>query len=474
MLAMPAIAQAQQMVCEPCVRGDDTLRQLGDDGELVRSHAAQLAAVRVAPGGRIDDVQVTALHEMLGVRYDALEAALAQRSPAELADVAAAVCNAPSDQCQITLAATLECIAGRCQVRHQIVEDRREPGCDPYVKRVDSPAYGLGLEWGEGRHADRAPVDGRAWSIGFEGRARLGHRLGVVGRIDRSTGRDAAEDRNGDGHDDVATGPVSRVSLLAGPTMLFAVRHADATRFAQLDLLGGYLWTLSQPGENGPAAGIDVSYSLEVARIGIRVIQGFGDARSARAVLAHVGFVTGAGPSFSYGAGCGSDHIDASRLALALDLPLFGFGLSSALDYSVPGFGVEAAYHLAHQFDALAHADLLVFPNGDRERTMYHSVLVGSRLDLLGRRDGGSMRSGVFTTLMAGYAFAATTEPTTAGSGPIAEASIGWGGEGDDGMLYLRLHGRFGISGQSSDLRAIFLSAGIELRMDRRQWRDRS
>ena len=340
--------------------------------------------------------------------------------------------------------------------------------------RVESPAVGLGLEWGDGRQHDRAPVDRRAWSFGFEGRARVGDRFGFVARVDRLTGRDAAEDRNGDGRDDAATGPVSRVSVLAGPTMLFGVRHADATRFAQIDLLGGYLWTLSQPGENGPAAGVDLSYSLEVARIGARVTQGFGDAHSSRAVLVHVGLVVGAGPSFSYGVGCGRDEKDESKLALALDLPLFGFGLSSALEYSTPGFGVEAAYHLGHQFDALARADLLVYPNGDRDRTLYHSVMFGSRLDLLRRSTNSSTRTGIFTTLAAGYAFATTTEPTTAGSGPIAEASVGWGGEGSDGMAYLRLHGRFGVSPGNADLRAVFLSAGVELRMDRRQWRDRN
>ena len=55
---------------------------------------------------------------------------------------------------------------------------------------------------------------------------------------------------------------------------------------AQLDLLAGYQWTLSQPNEDGPAAGFDLSYSLEVVRTGIRVVQGFGDAKDARSVLA--------------------------------------------------------------------------------------------------------------------------------------------------------------------------------------------
>ncbi len=474
LVAMASVAHAQQMVCEPCVRGDDTLKQLGDQGTVLRESGPALVRVGVRPGGQLDENEDRNLDAILGSGRAALAAKLAPLSDAELADAAAAVCNSPSDACEVTLAATLGCLAGRCEVRReQQVMRREEPICDPIVKQVTSPRFGLGLDWGEGRQDDRYPVDGRAWSFGFEGRVRLGSRLGVVGRLDRSSGRDASIDQNGDGRDDVATGPVTRVSVLAGPSMLFAVRHGDATRFAQLDLLGGYLWTLSQPGENGPAAGFDLSYSLEVARAGVRVTQGFGDAKDARAVLAHVGFVVGAGPSFSYPSGCGRDDKDPSNVALALDIPLFGYGLTSSLYYSVPGFGMEGAYHASKLVDVLAHGDLIVFPGGDRERTVYQTVLAGARLDFLGKSPDSTTRKGFFTTLMAGYAWAAGVEPTTAGSGPVAEASVGWGAEGDDGMVYLRLHGRFGLTSDNVDAAAVFLSSGIELRLDRRRWSDR-
>jgi hypothetical protein len=41
-------------------------------------------------------------------------------------------------------------------------------------------------------------------------------------------------------------------------------------------------------------------------------------------------------------------------------------------------------------------------------------------------------------------------------------------------MVYLRLHGRFGVTPDNVDFRAIFLSAGVELRLDRRRWHDRN
>ena len=98
-------ARAQQLACEPCARGDETLHQLGEDGELVRSRGAQIVAIGIAPGGTIEDHQVSALRALLGTRYESLETELARRAPAELTDVAAAVCNAPSDSCQIALRA---------------------------------------------------------------------------------------------------------------------------------------------------------------------------------------------------------------------------------------------------------------------------------------------------------------------------------------------------------------------------------
>lgn len=474
-LATCAIARAQPLVCEPCTRGDDTLSQLGETGALLRVHAQDLVAIGIAPGGEIDESQQARLRAVVNGNPDHLVEKLAALSDSQLDDVAAAACNAPDGQCKTTLAAALRCLVGRCTVRRQVIEreDVGHPACDPYVKQVTSPAFGLGLEWGEGQQRDARPVDHRAWSFGFEGRRRLTGRAGLVARVDRSSGRDAAIDANGDGRDDVGTENVTRVAVLAGPSLMFAVRRTDATRFAQLDLLGGYQWRLSSSGEDGPVAGFDLAYALEVARVGVRVTQGFGDAKDAHAVLAHVGFVVGAGPSFSYGAGCGIETKAVTKLALALDVPLFGFGLSSALDYSLPGFGLEAAYHLAKAFDVTARADLLMFPNGDRDRTLYHSVLAGGRFDL-GGDSKQSTRTGFFSTVMAGYAFAAGTEPTTAGSGPVADASVGWGGQGDDGMAYLRLHGRFGLSPDNVDARAVFLSAGLELRLDRRQWRDRN
>ena len=476
-LGLASPASAQPLPCEPCVRGDDTLKQLGEVGELLRDETGALVSIGVEPGGTIQEPQLTRLRATLGTHHDPISEALGPLSEAQLSDVAAAMCSAPEGRCKVTVAAALACIAGRCTVERE--QERLLPppppphGCDPTVKHVTSPAFGLGIDWGEGRQQDRAPVDGRAWSVGFEARDRLSRHFGLVGRVDRSTGRDAAIDSNRDGSDDVATPPVTRVSLLAGPSVMFGVSHGDALRFAQLDLLAGYQWTLSQPNEDGPAAGFDLQYSLEVVRTGIRVTQGFGDAKDARAVLAHLGVVVGAGPSFDYGVGCGRDDKDESKLALALDLPLFGYGLTSALDYSAPGFGLEAAYHVSHLVDLAAHADVMVFPNGDRERALYQTTLAGVRFDLLGPHQGGDVRTGFFTTLMAGYSFAATTEPTTAGSGPVGEASVGWGGEGDDGFVYLRLHGRVGLTPDNIDASALFLSAGIELRMDRRQWKDR-
>jgi hypothetical protein len=476
--ALAVTAHAQQLPCEACARGEDTLEQLGEAGELLRDETGALAAIGVEPGGTIRTQQQARLVATLGTHHDAISEAVGPLSDDQLADVAAALCSAPDGHCKVSVAAALACLAGRCTVERE--EERLFPPppppphtCDPYVKHITSPAFGLGLDWGEGRHVDRSPVDGRAWSIGFLARERLSRRFGLVERVDRSTGRDAAIDGNGDGRDDVATGPVTRVSVLAGPAVMFGVHHGDATTFAQLDLLGGYQWSLSQPSEDGPVAGFDLQYSLEVVRAGVRVTQGFGDAKDARAVLAHVGVVVGAGPNFDYAAGCGRDDKDASKLALALDIPLFGYGLTSALDYSVPGFGLEAAYHVSHYVDALAHADVMVFPNGDRERALYQTTLAGARFDLLAPKRSSELRTGFFTTLMAGYSFAATTEPTKAGSGPVGEASVGWGAEGDDGFVYLRLHGRVGLTPDNIDASAMFLSGGVELRMDRRQWKDR-
>jgi hypothetical protein len=73
-----------------------------------------------------------------------------------------------------------------------------------------------------------------------------------------------------------------------------------------------------------------------------------------------------------------------------------------------------------------------------------------------------------------GYDHVATTSSDPIQSGPVVEASIGYGMQKSDGGAWLRVHGRFGVSPDNSDLRAYFLSFGTEFRLDRNRWRDRN
>lgn len=272
----------------------------------------------------------------------------------------------------------------------------------------------------------------------------------------------------------MATGAVTRLYVLGGPSYTFGIQHdRNDVRYAQLDLLGGRQYTLSQSDEDGWTAGADLSYTWTVARMGVRILQGFDRAEDARAVLVHAGFLVGGSPRVAYGSGCGQEERSSTKWALALDLPLFGYGLASQLDYIVPGFGIEAVYHATSPFDVVVRADVLDIPNSDRDRTIFSSALAGGRYDMSADTDKGT-RTGLFAALLVGYSHAATVDPSTAGSGPIADASLGWGGQGDDGAAFLRIHGRFGLTPDNADARAIFLSAGLEYRLDRRKWKDRN
>jgi hypothetical protein len=469
-IALGGVAYAQQMPCVPCEHGEAVLQALPDHGAALRD--AKLRDLGIGSTQIVQQKNVEL--EQLKQSRPALAADIAALDPSTFHDVALALCADPSDStCVAMTENALTCLAGQCQVFNPLPQND-PPSCDPSVEKVRSSRAGLGFDWASGWQDDRYPVDGRAWSLGFEARYRLTKRFGLVGRIDRSTGRDAAEDANGDGRDDRATGAVTRMYVLGGASYMFARQHdKDIARYAQLDVLGGYQATLSQPDEDGAVAGVDLSYQWAVTRMGVRALQGFGRARDSREVVVHVGFLVGAGPNMNYGAGCGHETRDTTKWALAFDLPLFGYGLSSNLDYVVPGFGLEGAYHLGGMFDLMTRVDLLDIPNSDRDRTIYQSVLAGGRFDFMPDRETGT-RTGFLSTLMVGYSHAATVEPTTAGSGPVLDASIGWGGQASDGGGFIRLHGRFGLTPDNADARAIFLSAGLEYRLDRRKWEDRN
>jgi hypothetical protein len=478
LVAMCAVARAQQMPCEPCVRGDDTLSQLGAGGVALRSNLAVLNNSLPASGQWTRAMQESA-QGIFGPPGAELGQKLGQLSDTQMTEVAAALCGAPNGACVTNVVGNLNCIAGRCtlfveQIQDHVVRDPPEMPCDPTVDHVRSPARGLGFEWATGWQDDASPTDHRAWSLGFEARTRVKQPYGLVARVDRSTGRDKATDADGDGRDDIGTGPVTRVSVMGGPTVFFGVGHdKDIVRFLQLDLLGGYMWTLSQDNEDGFAAGADLSYTLAVARIGMRYTQGFGNAQDSRAALFHFGFLVGGSPSFGYGSGCGNETRTPTRLALALDIPVFGYGMSKQIDYVLPGFGLEGLYHVTPSFDGFVHGDIIDTPLGSGDRAIYQTVLVGARLDLASREGEHGTKTGVFSTLSAGYSWAATTDPSSAGSGPVAEAAIAWGGQGDDGGAYLKVHARFGVGPDNEQMRMLFLSGGLELRLDRRKWRDR-
>jgi hypothetical protein len=137
-----------------------------------------------------------------------------------------------------------------------------------------------------------------------------------------------------------------------------------------------------------------------------------------------------------------------------------------------PGFGLEGAYHLHDHFDFLVRGDVLTFPNGDDDRVLQQTLLAGARFDMMPYKEY-SARTGPLFTLMTGYAFGAYTRPSSAGSGPVLDAAIGLGLQETDGGAWVRLHGRFGLVPANSDLRAVFLSVGLELRIDRRRWQQR-
>jgi hypothetical protein len=467
-----------QVVCDECVKGDAELDALGPSGNALRAYAPQMIEewVPLKIEGELTPLQEATLRDKLDTRVDLHEAihALRKHSDEQLLQIGHALCKGPAPECARYLAAALDRVRhierGYIPEAHHMPYGLPHPeqGCDPYVRQVKSPKLGFGFEYASGWQASEKPVDGRVWSLGLEARARLAEKLGMVARVDRSKGRDEAIDNDGDGRDDAYTGAVTRWTALVGPSFRLSIHRArEGSRYWQVDSLVG----LSRAGDqSGLVTGLDLSYQFVVARVGARVLQGFGDAGDESALLVHAGFMFGAGPTYSYGAGCGVEtRPRGSAWAIAMDVPLFGY--AHGVGYITPAFGLEAALHVKPRFDLIVRGDLLDMPSGDDDRALHSSVLAGGRVDFSGKAK--RTRTGFFATLAAGYAHVATTSSADIQSGPVVDASLGWGGQGSDGAAYLRLHGRFGVTEDNRELRAVFLSAGAELRLDRDRWRDR-
>jgi hypothetical protein len=471
-LARMTPAAAQPAPCAACSRGDALIQRFSL--EPLRAIAEPLAAAPLADP--VTPAQYAHLVELR--RHTPVLVRLGAIDDANLAAIAASLCRAETGACVDATARTLSCLAERCAVALPPADPRRvdvaqlPADCHQYNTHTRSSPLGLGIDWGNGLQRSRYPSDGGAWSLGIEGRMRFGHTLGAVARVDRIGGRDETTDADHDGHDDISTGTITRISALAGPTfVLDNTRFEDTTRFLRLDLLGGYVSTSSQANERGPAAGVDLAYQISAVRFGVRVVQGFGEAREASMLLVHLGVVAGSVPRYDDDTDCGATVATRrSPLALGLDLPLGGYGISSELGYLAPSLGIETAWHVTRALDALARADLLLYPGGDRERVLHHAVLAGLRIDHGHQR---SSPTGFFTTVMGGYSHSAGFTPTTVGSGPIVDLSFAWGAQASEGAAYVRLHARAGVGPDNLDYRAVFLSGGFEVRLDPRSWNDR-
>lgn len=459
-----AVASAQPVPCEECARGNAQLDALGAPGATLRANLGLLAEaermnLEQEMLTKAQDERLKEWHKKLPAIVKNAIGKLGKKTDSELLDIGFALCGGNEINCARHLALALHCTTRTCEVEPEpprpLPRNLESPSCD---SRVEGPSIGMGFEYGEGWQSGKSPAEGRVVSFGFELRHRLSNLLGVVTHISYSHGRDASIDEDGDGHDDISTGAVERGNILFGPSlMVMTSRGHEFGRTLQLDLLGG-VWTGS---DESFVVGADLSYQAIFMRFGIRALQSV-EIGEARMIVGHWGIGFGANPEESFGSKCGLDDPPrGSAWALGFDLPVVGY--ATELAWITPGFGLEGAYHI-NRFDGLLHADVLVMPNGDKERSLFQSVLGGGRFDL----------DPLFVTLLAGYSAVSAPSSSPIQSGVVADASVGWWSQADDAAVQVRLHARVGLTPEIRDLFAVFLSAGFELRLDRRRWIERA
>lgn len=462
LLALTAVASADP--------GDELIDKLGLSE--IRGYAGEIE--RLPSAEPLDDARYTAVIE-LRARHPILIRLGALDDP-QLAQVAAALCRNASP-CTASTTRALRCLAERCSVALTTPEPHDllvpEPECMPNKRRKKAPLVGVGFDWSTGIQRSGAANDGRVSGFGISARLRVSERYGFVARADRMGGRDEATDEDGNGVDDFESSSVTRFALLAGPSIVLdSTKLEGSTRSVRLDLLAGYLATKTLPGEDGLAVGADLALQLSLFKVGLRLMQGLGEADRATMLVAHLGLAVGSTPTHTEADECPPRERRSSPFALGFELPITGAGLSSQLGYMAIGFGGELIWKLTRKVDAVVHGDLLHFPRANKDRVVHQAALVGVRYS--GKAKRRRPRTSFWGTLMTGVTHGADVEPSTVGDGPIVDASIAWGIQDDEVGGYLRLHGRAGLAPANEAYRVLFLSIGWELHADQRSWRDRS
>ena len=471
-VVLTAGSNAYAQPCEPCARGAAPIQQF-DLGELA-GIAHDATAVPLA-----EPVSKARYAEIAGLRARSPKLSrVGALDDAQLADVAAQLCVSQDATCVPPTTVWLECLADRCAIEtpperrgnNGLEDAATKKPCYPSMTPRQTTPLGLGIDVGSGVQRSQYPTEGRAWSYGIEARVRATQRWSAIARIDRIGGRDAAEDVDRNGKDDASTGSITRIAALAGPSLVFdRVRFEGTQRYLRLDVLGGYLGTRSQPGESGLAAGLDLAFHLTGFRFGVRYTQGFGDARDASIVIAHLGFVAGAGPLESDPDTCEEPPKRSSRFGIGVVLPIGGAGFNHQLGYMPTGFGARIVMRGVWRVDLVAQADMLWFLGIDHDRVIQQAVLGGVRYEHTKRRL--SSRVGWSAQLLAGYSHGAAPEGSGVRSGPVVDGAVGFGLQEPDDSTQLCLHVRAGLGGQNDHYIATFLSLDADLHFDRSRWR---
>jgi hypothetical protein len=343
-------------------------------------------------------------------------------------------------------------------------------GCDPYVVSHPAQRIGLGVEVGTGHLQSAPPLDHLALGLGVSTERMLRKRLLLGMRMTYLTSGDESRDEDADGRDDQDTGNIHLVSFTVGPKLRRwgPLRQQDPDAW-DLGLAAGYVQALTEVGASGPVAEIELRHTWSsIVSLGVRATQGFADAQDYRAILASAWLGVISKPERSWGAGCGfvenDDGKDTFAYGLGVHLPLVGHGVISDVGLMPPGLGLSLAMQVRYPVDVLLRGDFLWFLRQERDRLAMHTLLAGVRL-------ARARTSALGFTALAGYGIAYRPRPGNIASGPVVDLGVSWDFAREaKGGLYLGMHGRFGVSPDNNELRAIFLSAGLEARSNAYKW----
>ncbi len=346
------------------------------------------------------------------------------------------------------------------------IEPQEMDTCDPYAPDEPVlPFLRVGLDLLLGTQWNEPAVDHGAVGLAIGLDVPIVEPLLIGARASYVTGGDEGVDGDGDFEDDVDSDNLHSLIATAGPRLrLGSNDHYWGLAALEIAVGAGAIASLGGGGSPGPALEGGIRLLRGPTHLGIAVTKGLGDAADFATVMVAAGIDIGGVPEPSFVPnGCNEAPEPGgppTPFGFRAELVLLSAALHERGGVGPPGLAFVGTLPLTTWLDLVARTDAAYYPGYPGDGLVSYAGVLGLRVQPIPRA-----ARAFFFGVASGYAVSFGTQPRAFEDGPVVDidASYELNEPNDQGGFYAGVRARFGVIDANEDLRALFVTLGVEL-----------